>query len=139
MAREAEHAREAFEQSVALMGNKASVISELWSIAGECEKPDWDGYGAAAIDRASVRVAEQIIRALPNDVAMPEVTPEPDGHISLDWIVSPHRVLSVSASPNGRLAVAWLNGSNRGHMVERFDGERIPAKILTLIHEITQG
>lgn len=136
MAREAEHAREAFEQSIALMGVKASVISELWSVHAECETPDWDGYGAAAIDRASARVAEQIICALPNDVAVPEITPQPNGHIALDWIASRHRMLSVSASPNGRLAFAWHNGSDRAYGVVRFDGERVPHEILAKAREI---
>lgn len=132
----ARDARAKLEQSFALFGTRGDVLAELRSVVEECEEPDWDGYGAAAIDGASARVAEQIIRALPNDVAMPEVTPQPNGHIALDWIAARHRMLSVSASPNARLAFAWLDGSDRGYGVVRFDGERVPREILAKAREI---
>jgi len=128
-------ARIGLEQSHALFGNRAHAISELWAVAERCAEADWDGYGAEAIDLDSVLIAQRLLRALPEGDPMPEITPEPDGHVSLDWFGPHRRVFSVSASPNGRLACAWLNASERGHSVIRFDGERVPREVLTRARE----
>ena len=128
-----------FESSQALFGNKTEVISELWATASECSEENWDGNGAAAIELWAVRKAERFIRVLPEGVPMPEVTPEPDGSIGLDWSESRSRVFSVSFGPGLRLAYAWLDGTDRGHAVARFDGEAIPRRILDGIRELTHA
>ena len=76
------------------------------------------------------------MRVLPDDVPMPELAPEPDGAISLDWVHSRARVFSISAGRSDRLAYAWLDGTDSGHGVARFDGERIPPLVLDAIREI---
>ena len=67
---------------------------------------------------------------------LPEFSPEPDGSISLDWIMSRTRVFSISVSPRDRLAYAWLDGSDRGHGVATFDRSMIPQRILDGIDEV---
>ena len=62
---------------------------------------------------------------------MPEFAPEPDGAISLDWIQSRHRLFTLSISASNRLAYAWLDGTDKGHGVARFDGRTIPRRVLT--------
>lgn len=126
-------AKHATERSLALSGNRSATIDALLAVATRCARPDWDGADANPVDLNSVRVAAQLVRSLPEGVPMPEITPEPDGLVSLDWYGPYRRVLSVSASPNGRLAYAWMNGSDRGYGVERFDGMRVPAFILTML------
>jgi hypothetical protein len=90
----------------------------------------WDGNEAAPIDSVAVRTAAEFIRAMPNDLPLPEFAPEPDGSISLDWIQSRNRLFSLSVGSTNRLAYAWLDGSDKGHGVARFDGERIPSRII---------
>ena len=70
------------------------------------------------------------IRVLPDNLPPPDIAAEPDGDISLDWAVSKHRVFTLSIGTTDRLAYAWLDGSDRGHGVARFDGERVPQKII---------
>jgi hypothetical protein len=118
------------ERSYALSGKKASTISSLRTIAAECAEPDWDGDGAKPISLETIRNAEAFLRALPDWVPFPELSPEPDGAFSLDWIRSRNRMLSVSLGARARLAIAWLDGSNRGHAMETFDGSTIPDLIL---------
>ena len=94
------------------------------------------GLEAAVLDPGLAR----IVRALPDYLPLPEFTPEPDGSISLDWIMSRSRVFSLSAGRNSRLAYAWLDGSDKGQGVAYFDGEVVPPMVLLAIRmTVNQG
>ena len=65
---------------------------------------------------------------------MPEVAVDPDGAVSLDWIPSRHRMLSVSfEGSSDRLAYAWVDGTDHGSAVTRFDGRTAPNRLLQAI------
>jgi hypothetical protein len=127
---------ESVERSQALFGGKAAAISDLIALANECAEPGWDGEAAAAIDPGAVAAAENFVRILPEPVPLPEFAPEPDGSVSLDWMHSRYRRFTVSVGGSNRLAFAWLDGTDKGHGVARFDGETIPARILQGIQSI---
>lgn len=78
----------------------------------------------------------RMVRALPNDLPLPEMGIDPDGEISLDWICSRTRMFSISVSGSDRLACAWMNGSDRGHAVVRFAGRSLPKLLLLQLREI---
>jgi hypothetical protein len=122
--------QESTERSQVLFGEKNVAISQIAALANECAEAGWDGNEAAPIDSVAVRTAAEFIRAMPNDLPLPEFAPEPDGSISLDWIQSRTRLFSLSVGSTSRLAYAWLDGSDKGHGVARFDGERIPPRII---------
>ena len=125
------------ERSQALFGNKAMAISQIWELANECAEPGWDGDGAFAINHIAVFNACAFIRALPDGMPLPEFAPEPDGSISLDWIQSRNRLFSLSVGTGNRLAYAWLDGTDKGHAVARFDEEEgVPPRILAGIKAI---
>ncbi len=128
---------ESTERSHALFGSKAAAISQIWALAAECAQPDWDGYGGQPIASVAAFRAVEFVRALPEDIWLPEFAPEPDGAISLDWITARNRLFSVSVGTNDRLAYIWIDGTDRGHAAARFDGEKIPARILQGIRSIT--
>lgn len=128
---------QAAERSQALFGGKTAAISQLLALAYECERPGWDGDESCGIARMAVVEAQDFLRAMPNDLPLPEFAPEPDGSVSLDWIQSQHRLFSLSIGGNGRLAYAWLDGSDRGHGVARFDRSGIPPRLLAGIRSIT--
>ena len=117
------------ERSQALFGAKAKCISDLIALAEECSQNGWDGSDASALDPSAVDRAIEFIRALPDSVPLPELAPEPDGAISMDWIKTPRRLFSVSVSASSRFAYAWLDGSDVGHGVARFDGYSVPDRI----------
>ena len=127
------------EHSHALFGEKADVISQLNAIAHECSEEGWDGNEANPVDEVARCFAEYFIRALPEDVPLPECAPEPDGSVSLDWIRSRTRLFSVSIGGSQRLACAWLDGSSKGHAVEHFDCGKIPQRVLNGIRSIMNG
>jgi hypothetical protein len=128
--------RKSVEKSQALFGGKAVVIGQIWALVNECSEPGWDGDGAGPVDRFAAFKAAEVIRALPARLPLPEVTPEPDGAISLDWIRSRSRVFSLTVGSSARLASAWVDGSDRGYAVVRFDGQVVPNRILQGIDEI---
>jgi hypothetical protein len=123
------------EKSQALFGGKAAAIAQIWTLVNECAASGWDGDGAEPVDRFAAFRAANVIRALPADVPLPEVAPEPDGAISLDWIRSRNNLFSLTVGTGDRLAYAWLDGSDRGHGVVRFDGQVVPDRILQGIDE----
>ena len=84
----------------------------------------------------AVMLAERFLRALPYRIPLPELAVEPDGSISLDWIRSRTRLFSVSVGRASRLAFAWLDGSDTGHGVARFDGQNVPPRILEGIEAV---
>jgi len=128
---------ESGERSHALFGGKAGAISELQALANECAEAGWDGEAAAAMDPKAVSTAQDFIRALPDGLPLPEFAPEPDGSVSLDWTASRHRRFTLSIGSSNRLAYAWLDGTDRGHAVARFDGSIVPRRVLEGIQSIS--
>ncbi len=125
------------ERSQALFGDKAAAISQLRALANEYSDPGWDGDEAAPINSLAVLRAESFLRALPIGIRMPEFAPEPDGSISLDWIRSRTRFLTLSVGASDRLSYAWVDGTDRGHGVARFDGAGVPERIMEEISAVT--
>jgi hypothetical protein len=125
------------ESSESLFGDKNTVLSQLWAMFDECSEQDWDACGAEPLSGVAAGAAAVFIRALPSGVPMPELAPEPNGSISLDWIQSRHRMFSLSIASTDRLAYAWMDGTDKGHAVARFDGTKIPTRILEGIQSIT--
>jgi hypothetical protein len=126
---------ESSERSFSLFGVKSAAISDLLAFAAEHAQNGWDGENGRGISLLAVRTAEAIIRCLPEDMPMPELAPEPDGSISLDWIYSRMRFVSVSAGNSDRLPYAWIDGTDRGRAVARFDRQRIPIRLPDTIRE----
>jgi hypothetical protein len=124
------------ERSQALFGERAGAIARLWAVAAECAEQGWDGGEACAFEPSAIENAEDFVRALPEGIPMPEFAPEPDGAVSLDWIESRYRMFTISVGQTNRLAFAWLDGSDSGHGVARFDGVAVPPRVLMGIRAI---
>ncbi|HEV7928092.1 MAG TPA: hypothetical protein VGR14_22260 [Verrucomicrobiae bacterium] len=92
-----------------------------------------------SVDPCAIVIAQGFLRALPEGVALPEFSVEPGGSISLDWIESRSRLFSLSIGGNHRFAYAWLDGTNKGHGVESFDGQQIPERLLDGITAIVRN
>ncbi len=134
--REARCVGDRAEVSEALFGPKARALGALAGLATESAAPNWDGYGAKPVDPWALQSAEKLIRALPEGFPVPEIGVEPDGSVSLDWIHSRYRLLSVSVAANSRLAYAWIDGTDKGHAAAGYDGARLPDRLLQEIGRI---
>ena len=118
------------------MMDKAKAISQIRALLNECSAPGWDGDGANPLTPRTAGQAVQFIRALPDKFALPEFAPEPDGSLALDWIDSRNRLFSLSIGTSKRLAYTWLDGTDKGHAVARFDESNISPRILQGISAI---
>ena len=127
------------EESQILFGSKSAVLSQLRLLASDCAHDGWDGNDASALDPVALQTAEDFVRALPAGIPMPQCAPEPDGSISLDWIHSRNRLISVSVGGSNRLAYAWLDGADKGHGVARFDGFLVAPRVLSDIQSIVNN
>ncbi len=108
---------------------KEALLEALDELDRECSTPNWDCYHALPLHQDAVEQTRMFLRVLPNDLPLPEIAPEPDGSISLDWSMSRVCSLTISVGSSNRLPYAWLDGIQRGHDVECFDGRTIPAPL----------
>lgn len=111
------------------------ALQELASVWDECQQPDWDGFGAMAVESATFSAAYRLIDSLPLGFLRPSIGAEPDGHITLEWRRSPRRVLSVSVDPDGFLHYAGLFGSNRRYGRLAFFSTA-PDELLQLVRDL---
>ena len=95
-----------------VLGHQESLeeLAEVWD---ECRAPNWDGYGALAIEQDTFSKAYMLIDSLPFAFPRPEIGAEPDGQLTLEWRKSPTRVLSVSVDPDGLLHFAGIFGADK--------------------------
>ena len=65
----------------------ANDRSAAWLLLYELAKlePNWDAYGAEPIDRGCVENVRAILASLSPAVPSPEITPNPNGTLTLDW------------------------------------------------------
>jgi hypothetical protein len=136
----AEHMIGRVESSTALFGGRMGVVSALRNLAATHAEPGWDGGEAFPVSGTAIELAVDFVRALPVDCAMPEVAVDPDGAVSLDWLPSRHAMLTVSFSgTSNRLAYAWLDGTDRGSGVVRFDRQSVPRRLMQAIAVATEA
>ncbi len=111
-------------------------MAELAEIAGECAKPNWDGFGALPVPNEAAVKAEQFLYALPTSIPAPEIAPEPDGSVALIWYGDRRQVFSVSFQIDQRVTSAGLYGTSKWHGVEVFDGREVPEFLIAGIERI---
>lgn len=127
------------EGSDALFGRRSTVVSALIALVDSHADHGWDGREAMPVDPRAISFAIAFVRSLPDEYAMPDVGVDPDGAVSLDWMPSRNRILSISfAGDSDRLAYAWIDGTDRGHAVEKFDGERSPPRLTDALRDLTR-
>ena len=111
-----QHARTA---ASALHSMAYATIEE---VRAECSKPNWDGYGARPISEAVAERARLFLDNLPSSLPAPDIVPESDGELAIEWHFGARRVFSVSIGKEGPLHFAGLFGEEERHGVEPFSG-----------------
>ena len=99
---------------------RAALLNDVVSLFKEASRPGWDGYQARPIGGETVENVLTFIELLPPDMPKPELVPEPDGEIALEWHRSSSWVLSISIGPRNRLAYAGLFGLNKSYGAEEW-------------------
>lgn len=116
---------------------KQSTFGALAEVFSECQGEAWDGYSARPLSSSSFRNATKFLDILPSWVPVPEIAPEPDGEIALEWRRG-ESILSISVGADGTITYAGLFGSKskiRG--TEPFD-DSIPPVVLESIRRLNK-
>lgn len=128
------------EQHGAASSAQSLALTSLARVMEACSREGWDGYGARAIsERAGVRTIA-FLNALPSSLTPPEIVPEPDGEIAVDWDFGPNLQLSISIGDSGPLNFAGVLGEEYGqrrvrHGTEPFEGV-VAGDLLAYIHDL---
>jgi|SRR6185436_2128651 len=101
-------------------GARSLLRKDVIDILSTTNRRGWDGYEAIPIVPATVAKTLLFIDILPLDMPTPDVTPEPDGEIALEWYKSPSWVLSISVGQHNRLAYAGLFGPSKTYGAEEW-------------------
>lgn len=88
---------------------------ELSAAIEEASEPDWDGHGAAPVDRASLSCALKFIALLPAQFLRPDIEIDPQGDICFEWYAQKGSVLSICVSSNGTLYYAGIFSDMKTH------------------------
>lgn len=113
-----------------------AMIAALEHAYQSANASNWDGYGADAVKEHVRSEAERFLELLPSDLAMPEVSVDPDGDMSFEWLKSRRYVFSVSLSGNNKIVFAGICGGNDIHGTESF-GDTIPSIIIDAIRRLS--
>jgi|CXWL01.1.fsa_nt_gi hypothetical protein len=107
---------------------------ELLSVFLKCSQQGWDGYDATPLSDIALKRAMEYVSSLPKEILLPEVTPEPDGEVALEWYGKNGSVFSISFGESDTISYAGLFSDNtKAHGVERLDSpnKKILEKFIT--------
>lgn len=91
-----------------------------------------------SVDAETIGAATQFAYSLPRFGPLPEVSADPDGEISFDWIAPSGQMFSVSVNKQNRLAYAgWFGEKSRIHGIEQL-AESCPQQIVQGIEKATR-
>jgi len=130
-------AREAREISRYWNATLDEALENLAELKQECAKPAWDGCDAQPVGEKTLEHLVAFLQALPENVPVPDLVPEPDGEVAVEWQTGARRIFSVSIGPDERLSYAGLLGANRWHGVDQFFGN-MPSEIIRGIARVSR-
>lgn len=118
------------------LGRTDEILESLNEIFEECSMEGWDGYDAPPITEEAYYEAEKLIRSLPfTAFPMPEITPEPNGDIGLEWNKGTSQVFVASVSGRNEIIYAGLFGRNKVRGTEYF-GDILPAAVIVNLQRL---
>ncbi len=108
------------------------TLGSLMEVYNECSVDNWDGYGALPVSVDVLLEAKRLIDLLPSNMTfpMPSVTAEPNGEIALEWYKGNRLIFVVSVTDHNEIIYAGLFGTNKIHGIEYF-GSSLPHVIVS--------
>jgi hypothetical protein len=89
--------------------------AELLAVAQEALAPDWDGYGAVAVNPEAVTQAEWLLQQLPRPCRTPEFSIHPDGMVGVEWTWGKGQMISLALDGSGLVYYASSIGRDKRH------------------------
>lgn len=119
-----------FKESETIGRPQKNALTSLEEIIVECSAEGWDGYDAAPVSDDAYDEAKRLLESLPlATFPMPEIVPEPDGGIGLEWYKGKRQVFVVSLRRMNEIVYAGLYGLSRTYGTEYF-GTSLPRVII---------
>lgn len=95
------------------------MVNDLVEVFNECLEEGWDGYDAQPISIGAYSDALTFLQLLPTSSPPPDVVPEPDSSIGLEWSNQESSRFLVSFDGSGTFAYAGIfSGGNNTHGIE---------------------
>ena len=130
------------DADVAAASSGSVVIDQLCAdldiVMLDCNKNDWDGYGAQGISVEAYELAQRFIHGLPPGIPRPLLSADTDGCVTFEWQVSPRRLVLVSVHPDYRIDYAALFGTAKNYGSEPFFN-KIPPGLCDLVRRVYQA
>lgn len=95
-------------------GLDSDLREELGDVWSECQTENWDGYKALPVAKETLKQVYELLEELPEDFPSPSLSADPDGALALEWYTTKERQISVSII-EGEIHYAAKLGSNRHH------------------------
>jgi hypothetical protein len=101
-----------------------NVNAALDLIKDKYNVPGWDGEGSRAVNGKTIDTTKAIITAIfenmPPGIPPPDIGPEPDGEIAVDWMLDAKRMFSFSVGDHEKINFAgrFANGQSRHGCLE---------------------
>lgn len=86
-------------------------LGEVWS---ECQTGNWDGHKALPVTQDTLKQVYELLEELPDEFPAPSLSADPDGALALEWYTARDRQISVSII-DGEIHYAAKLGANRHH------------------------
>lgn len=115
-----------------------SLDDQLIDAYTEASSPGWEGDGSLPVGPSTLQLVKDFVESLPLRYQTPEISPEPDGHVNLEWYSGKRRLLTVSVNPDRRLHWAALIGNEDPRGSCEFFGEA-PKTLLYLLRRVCRG
>lgn len=88
------------------------ALESLDEVYEECSEANWDGYDAAPISLEAYFEASKLLRMIPSSYPMPDILPEPDGGIGLEWYKDRAFSFVISVTAKNIITYVGLFGKN---------------------------
>lgn len=84
---------------------KEELVARLLGLKNSDEYIDagWDGEKAKPINNKAYSELREIIHSLPDTFHAPEIVPEPDGTLNLEWFKNKNNVTSLGVDGSGKI------------------------------------
>ncbi len=109
---------------------------DLRSVLADCSEPNWNGYGAVAVNNSTLDTATAFLKALPTWVAMPDFAADPDGEVALEWRATNEGLLAVSIAADGTISFIFRYAGDRARDTLKFDGQAVPKEIIVMLERL---
>ena len=125
------------DTSITFDQSYSSVENTLDEVALTAIDANWDGYGAEPVNAFSIFLAKSFLHKLPSTYPKPEVSVDPDGEISFEWLNGADKIFSISFSKKNEVSFAGIFSTGEIHGTEEFSEYEIPQEIFENIKRLS--